>query len=141
MVPYLKLKGAETATIVKFDGRRTHWSLPYSGERHSVVVICHDRHRDIEERDRTYITELGFRFPDQDDQPATSKPLPWRCMLVVDSMWAGAWVLVHFQSGPFRAALGRGAWVATFELIYDRWGQGHGELPCPVCVCDAIALV
>ena len=62
IVPYLRFKGAKPGVMVQFDGRRTHWSLPFTGERYSVVVFCHDRHRDVVGKDREYLEGLGFHL-------------------------------------------------------------------------------
>ena len=56
----------------RFDGRRYHAALPYTGKvRYSLVYWCHANAMTIESSHRNQLERLGFAFPTSNDEVPT----------------------------------------------------------------------
>lgn len=51
---------------VAFDGNTPHCTMPFSGTRYTIVYFTHCSQSILQERDRTYLSDLGFDMPHRD---------------------------------------------------------------------------
>lgn len=47
----------------RYDGTEPHATLPFEGERFSVVYFVHQTHPKLNQEDRAYLESLGFKLP------------------------------------------------------------------------------